>query len=118
MSRIIIIDDDSMTLRMIGFMLKKKGYESTGVQTAEEGLSLIRSEQPELVLLDVEMPGVSGIEVLRGIRADEDIKDVKVCLMSGTYDEDKKAEGDELGAVGFISKPVDAAELFTVLGGG
>ena len=115
MSRIIIIDDDSMTVRMISFILKKKSHESIGANNAEEGLSLIRSGKPDLVLLDLEMPDVSGLDVLRAIRGDEDIKDVRVCLMSGTYDEAKKAEGEALGAVGYISKPVDAAELFGVL---
>ena len=115
MCKILIIDDDPMTLRMISFMLKKLGYAAVSAESGSEGISLIGEEQPDMVLLDVEMPDENGIDVLRRLRGDRVIGDIKVCLMTGTPDENVRTAADELGAVGCIAKPVEAAALSKVL---
>lgn len=113
MGRILIIDDDAMVIRMMSFMLKKLGHTAEGAQSGSEGLELIKSQQPGLVLLDVEMPDENGIEVLKKLRLDD--KETKVCLMTGTVNDDILAAAREYGAAGCLSKPVEASALAEVL---
>ncbi len=115
MSKILIIDDDPMAVRMIGFMLKKKGHTALSAENGDEGLAKLSAEKPALTLLDVEMPGENGIDVLRQIRADSVSAGAKVCLMTGTLDENVLSAADELGAMGCLEKPVQAKELFEML---
>ncbi|MCR5021250.1 response regulator [Ruminococcus sp.] len=115
MARILVVDDDSMVIRMIGFILKKSGHECTGASCGAQGIAMLRSEAPDLVLLDVEMPGENGMDVLKEIRDDSDISGAKVCLMSGTVDDELRDKAQKLGSLGFLIKPVAAAELMDIL---
>lgn len=115
MARILVVDDDSMAVRMIGFMLKKLGHESIGSSNGTQCIAHLKSEQPDLVLLDVEMPGENGLDVLEKIRSDSDISAAKVCLMSGTIDDSLCERAEKLGSLGFLSKPVAAAELMDIM---
>lgn len=115
MSRILVVDDDSMAVRMIGFILKKSGHECLSASSGAQGMALLKSEKPDLMLLDVEMPGENGFEVLEALRRESGISDAKVCLMSGTVTDDLRERAEKLGTVGFISKPVSAQELMQVL---
>lgn len=115
MNKIMVIDDDKMILRMAEFMLKKKGYDVVTALSGSEGLDILRSEGADLVLLDVEMPQLSGIDVLKLIREDSSIGSTKVCLMTGTKTEETQQAVSLYGACGCIGKPLAAAELFSVL---
>ncbi|SEL19526.1 response regulator [Ruminococcus albus] len=115
MSRILIVDDDSMAVRMIGFILKKTGHDFFSASSGAQGVALLKSEKTDLMLLDVEMPGENGLDVLEKIRGDSGISDTNVCLMSGTITDDLRERAEKLGAVGFIGKPVSAPELMDVL---
>ncbi|SFD06269.1 response regulator [Ruminococcus albus] len=115
MSRILVVDDDSMAVRMIGFILKKTGHECIAASSGAQGVELFKSEKPDLMLLDVEMPGENGFDVLESIRGENGISDANVCLMSGTITDELRERAEKLGAVGFISKPVSADELMKIL---
>lgn len=111
----MVCDDDKMIVRMAEFMLKKKGYEVVSALSGSEALEKLKSEGADLILLDVEMPQMSGLEVLKFIREDSSISGIKVCLMTGTKTEETDRAVSELSAVGCISKPIQAGELFSVL---
>ena len=115
MSKILLIDDDPMVTRMIGFMLKKQGHSCISAESGHEGVELIRSEKPAITFLDIEMPQENGIEVLKGIRSDDALKDARVCLMTGTPCAAADDAARELGAVGCIAKPVEIAVLLGIL---
>ena len=115
MSRILFTDDDQMMLRMAGFIMKKTGNEAITASSGEEGLSKLKSEQPDMVFIDIEMPGMSGLEMLARIRQDSSVASVPVCLMSGTVTDEIKAQASELGAVNVIGKPLQAAEVSAVI---
>ncbi|MBQ8965547.1 response regulator [Ruminococcus sp.] len=115
MSKILIIDDDPMVARMVGFILKKKGHTSIGAENGSDGIAKLKAGGADLVLLDVEMPDENGIAVLERIRAEGDTAEAKVCLMTGTLDDEVYAAADRLGAVGCLAKPVEAAALMEVL---
>lgn len=115
MSRILVIDDDGMILRMTEFMLKKQGHEAVTAASGSEGLDKLRSQGADLVLLDVEMPEMSGMEVLEAIRSDSELSAVKVCLMTGTVTPQTDEAVNSQKACACIGKPIKAEELFAVL---
>ena len=115
MSKILIIDDDKMILKIASFMLTKAGHAVITAGSGSEAAGLIRSESPDLTLLDNEMPGVSGLETLRAIRADEAISSAKVCMMTGSVTDELKSECEKLGAVNCIGKPLVKGEVLAVI---
>ena len=104
-----------MMLRMAGFMLKKLGYPSVTASSGQEGLEKLREHSPALTLLDVEMPDMDGMAVLKAIRAEEDLKSSKVCLMTGTLTEELRSRAEALGVACCLSKPLKADELQAAL---
>ena len=116
MSRILFVDDDSMILRMTAFIAKKGGFEALGTSSGEECIEVLKREKPDMVFIDVEMPGLSGLDTLRKIRDDSSIADARVCLMTGTMTDELRENAAELGAVGVIEKPIQAAEVLSLVG--
>ncbi len=101
---ILVVDDDRMNLK-IAERLLKNSYEVSCVQSGEEALSFLKTNRPDMILLDLHMPGMDGFDVLKQIRQDPDLNDIPVIFL--TADDDQKAEvkGFEEGAVDFIKKP-------------
>lgn len=115
MSKLLIVDDDPMMLRIASFILKKGGHEALTAASGEEALGVIRAEHPAMVFLDVEMPGMSGTEVLAAIRGDAALAETPVCLMSGTVTEALQTQAASLGAAGVIGKPLQADEILRMI---
>ncbi|TCJ15140.1 response regulator transcription factor [Rubrobacter taiwanensis] len=105
---ILLVDDDAALLEVVSIMLSQEGYR---VVTAEDGagaLEAVERERPDLVILDIMMPRMSGFEVCRRIRAESDIPIVMLTAKSQSVD---KVVGLELGADDYITKPFDTKEL-------
>ena len=111
MKSILIIDDDGMNLRMAANALKKGDYSISLAKSGKDGIEKIKENKPELVLLDAEMPVMSGMEALQIIRETDNIKDVRVAFLSGTIDEELLEKGKALNVAGFIHKPFMPEEL-------
>ncbi len=93
-------------------VLRRAGYEVLEASTGREGIEAARAHRPDLVLLDVVLPDISGIEACRQIKEDEDLKDIFVILTSGIRtSSDHQVEGLNIGADGFIVKPISNKEL-------
>lgn len=103
--KILVVDDDGMNLRMADMILKKGEYEVTLVQSGEECLVKLKEAVYDLVLLDIEMPVMNGVKVLENIRSNEEIKDTKVLILTGTIDSDEVLEAKKLGAIDCVQKP-------------
>lgn len=116
MSKAVVIDDDPMFRRLAQMVLKKKNVEIHEADNATEGIALIRREKPDVVFLDVAMPGIGGLEALGMIRQDAEIADTKVFFLSGAEEDTVKQRAEELGAAGFIAKPFTAEMLYAALG--
>lgn len=108
---ILAIDDEEHILELISYNLEVGGYKVMKAQTGEEGLSLLQSVPIDLVLLDLMLPGIDGIEVLKRIRADKDLKKVPVIMLTAKNDEISKVIGLELGADDYLGKPFGVHEL-------
>ena len=104
--KILIIDDTDTYLLILNDILKDD-YDTSISMDGEDGLETARIIMPDLILLDVMMPGMSGYEVLETLKADETMKSIPVILISGKGSEKNEAKGYELGAAGYIKKPFD-----------
>lgn len=110
-SRVLVIDDSPGVLEVIKAHLAEEPVEVRYAPDGVAGLELARAWCPDVILLDVEMPGVDGFETCRRIKSDERLMPVPVILMTGTAGTAEKVLGLELGATDYLSKPFDAAEL-------
>ncbi len=111
-ARILVVDDDPYLLRATSRLLKQAGYEVVEAETGQEGLRLAQEQRPELILLDVVLPDVTGFEVCRRIKEDLVETDCFVVMVSGAKTSpSEQANGLEVGADGYITRPVANQEL-------
>ncbi len=111
-AKILIVDDTPANLRLLGDLLGMKGYAVSTAPNGEEGLAKVMADAPDLVLLDVMMPGMSGYDVCRRIRENAATVLLPVVLCTSLDPQQERIKGIEAGADDFLSKPVNQAELF------
>ena len=110
-TRILVADDDRDILDMVSFILTHAGYTVVGVSDGSEAIASIEADPPELAILDVMMPGLSGIEVLRRVRKNETVKDLTVILLTVLSSDSEVAAGFAAGASDYVTKPAILSEL-------
>lgn len=111
MARILVVDDEPHIVRLVSFSLERAGHEILEANDALSGIAIIREHKPDLVLMDVMMPGMTGFEALEILKADQATKDVPVVMLSAKSQEYEQAEGLERGAVRYICKPFTPSAL-------
>jgi two-component system cell cycle response regulator len=111
MQKVLIIDDSPAVVRMLMEQLASEGVELFEAHSGTEGLRKARNLRPDLILLDVEMPVLSGMEVCRILKADRALADVPVIFLTGAGDLASKVRGFELGAADYVTKPFEVPEL-------
>ncbi len=111
--RVLLVDDEPRNLRLLGAILSPLGYDLCLAREGGEALARARETAPDVVLLDVMMPGLTGIEVCRSLKAEEATRHIPVVLVTSLSDRDSRLAGLEAGADDFLSRPVDATELRT-----
>jgi adenylate cyclase len=110
--RLLIVDDTPLNLKLLGDLLAIKGYAVTTAGSGEEALAKLVADPPDLVLLDVMMPGLSGYDVCRRIRANPDTALLPVVMVTSLDPQQERVHGIEAGADDFLSKPINQPELF------
>lgn len=108
---ILVVDDDAYIRGILRRQLQASGYRVGEVESGDRALELIRTLRPDLVLLDVVMPGMNGLETCARLKADPAIADTPVLFLSSAADIPTKAAGFELGCQDYMTKPVDLREL-------
>lgn len=109
--KIVIADDEEHLGYMVKFKLEKSGYQVVWKMDGREALEAVRQERPALVILDVMMPGLTGFEVLEAIKAEDNLKDTPVVMLTARGQEADTLKGISLGAADYIVKPFRPAEL-------
>lgn len=109
--KILIIDDDLDTLRLVGLMLQKQGYNIMAASSGAQGLQMAFESPPDLVLLDVMMPGMDGYEVARQLRANNLTVNIPILMFTAKSQLDDKVTGFEAGADDYLTKPTHPSEL-------
>jgi cyclic di-GMP phosphodiesterase len=110
-TRLLVVDDDEQIRRLLTLLLKPLGYTVETVASAEEAFDKLREAPPDLVLLDVQLPGRSGHDVLARIRADSRTRLLPVVMLTGATGTDEKLKAIRLGVTDFMPKPFSAEEL-------
>jgi len=111
-TKVLVCDDDTSLLRAVSISLAAKGYEVTVARTGEEGLDGTAQVQPDVVLLDLGLPGMGGIEVIRGIRG---WSSVPIIVLSARHQSASKVEALDAGADDYVTKPFGMDELLARL---
>jgi len=110
----ILVADDSMTiLAMVSSRLTRAGYDVVTAARGDDALRLVQENRPRLVLLDVEMPGLDGVEVARRIRADEALAGTFIVMLTSLSEASEVAAGMAAGADAYLTKPFSPQDLQT-----
>ncbi|HEX7335668.1 MAG TPA: response regulator [Gemmatimonadales bacterium] len=111
MARILIAEDEKQIADMIAFKLTNAGHQVIRAQDGEQAVTLATQEQPDLILLDAMMPGISGFEVLRRLKRDPALKDIGVIMVTAKGHERDVLTGLSGGAIDYVVKPFSLKEL-------
>lgn len=109
--KILIVDDDIDTLQLVGTMLEKQGFKILAANNGEKAIRIAENETPDLIILDVMMPGMDGYEVTKRLRAMETTAFIPIVLFTAKAQVDDKVEGFESGADDYLTKPTHPTEL-------
>ena len=111
--KILIVDDEPDMLEIINLRLNKNGYEVITAVTGEECLAKAEAQHPDLILLDVLLPGMSGLEVAKRLQKNDSTKDIPIIMVTALIGKDAIETSLARGAKYFISKPFDPEELLS-----
>lgn len=109
--KILVVDDDVQTLKLVGLVLERKGYDIIAARQGDQALEKAHAEEPDLIVLDIMMPDIDGYEVSRRLRADPDTADVPILMFTAKSEVQDKVTGFEAGADDFLTKPIHPQEL-------
>ncbi len=115
MGRVLVVEDNEFNKVLVKDVLTMNGHEVLEASESEEALKLIRSEAPGLVLMDLGLPGKSGVEVLAMIREDEGIKDIPVVALTAAAMHGDEKSLIEKGFNAYLSKPIDMQQLLATV---
>ena len=110
---ILLVEDDAKSRELVRSFLQNQGYRTLEASSGEEALDLTRKDLPDLILLDIEMEGISGFEVVKRLKDDSMTRPIPVIMITGLADRESRLRALENGAEDYLSKPVDPAELKT-----
>ena len=110
-ARVLVVDDEDRNRRVLAGMLEVEGYAVAEADSGERALELAHSDPPDIVLLDIMMPGMDGYEVARRLKADPATRAVPIVMVTALDDRGSRVRGLEAGAEEFVTKPVDRWEL-------
>jgi two-component system, OmpR family, KDP operon response regulator KdpE len=108
MTRVVVVDDEPQILRAMGINLRARGYEVLTAATGKDALAVVASHRPELVILDLGLPDLDGVEVIRGLRG---WTSTPIVVLSGRTDSADKVEALDAGADDYVTKPFGVDEL-------
>lgn len=111
MSKVLVVDDSPTELSQIKEMLEGLGHDVMTAENGVDGVSLANKEQPDIVLMDIVMPGMNGFQATRQIWRGAETRHIPVIIVSSKSQETDKVWGERQGAKGYLTKPVDTKDL-------
>jgi two-component system, OmpR family, alkaline phosphatase synthesis response regulator PhoP len=109
--KILVVEDEPDLLDLVVYNLRKEGFKPVRAETGEKALSLARDEKPDLILLDLMMPGLDGIEVCRRLRSNDATSDIPIVMVTARAEETDAVVGLSVGADDYVKKPFGMKEL-------
>ena len=108
---ILIVDDDEKNIRLLKAVLMSENYQTSEALNGEKAIESIADTKPDLILLDVMMPGIDGFEVCRRLKAADETKMIPIVMVTALREKEHRIKAMVSGADDFLSKPVDQTEL-------
>ena len=109
--KIVVVEDEPDLVDVVTYNLEREGYSVLASQRGDEGLNLIRSQAPDLVLLDLMLPGMDGLSICRQMKSDSSMKEIPIIIASAKGEESDVVIGLEMGADDYLAKPFSPREL-------
>jgi len=113
--RILIVDDSPTEMHILSNMMEKMGHAVITAENGEQGVSTAKDTQPDLILMDVVMPGINGFQATRQLHKNEQTKNIPVIIVSTKDQATDKMWGQRQGAKGYVTKPVEESELLEAI---
>ena len=115
--RILIVEDNQMNLELVSDILEWGGYEVIQARGGEEALAAARRSRPDLILMDLQLPEMDGLEVTRRLKEDEALKDIIVVALTAHAMRGDEERAHAAGCSGYIAKPIDTRRFISVIAG-
>lgn len=103
---ILIIEDDALNMRLFNDLLQSQGYNTVQTMDGREAVALVRETLPDLILMDIQLPEISGMELTRTIKADDELRDIPIVAVTAFAMKGDEERIRESGCDGYISKPI------------
>ena len=113
--KILVVDDEENIVRLLEMNLRRRGYDVRHAYDGQEGLTVATEERPDLIICDVNMPLLDGFEVLRRLKADQQLKDIPIVMLTAKAQTDDLWHGIDAGAEYYVTKPIDLAGLLALV---
>ncbi len=111
MSLVLIVEDNEKNMKLARDILRAKGYETLEAVTGEEGVKLAKEKKPDLVLMDIQLPGINGIEAFKQLRADAKTARIPVIALTASVTPTDRSQITAAGFDAFVSKPINLKEF-------
>lgn len=117
MARVLIVDDSPNEVAKLTSILKNNGFDVVSANSGSEGVTVAKETKPDLVLMDIVMPGVNGFQATRQLKKDSETGDIPVIIVTSKKQETDRIWGERQGASGYLVKPVDEKLLLKTISG-
>lgn len=114
--KILVVEDDPATLRLVDYTLRHEGYQVLTASNGLEGIRKAHNEAPDLIILDVMLPGMDGFEICHSLRSEPDTAQLPILMFSAKAQEIDKDTGLKVGADDYLAKPADPSEIVSRVG--
>ena len=108
---ILVVEDNKLNMKLVRGLIKIGKYRMLEAMDAETGIQLIREERPDLVLMDIQLPGMDGLSATEVIKADPDLKDIPIVALTSYAMQGDKEKALAAGCSGYIAKPIDTRQF-------
>ncbi len=109
--RILIVDDNVTNLKLVAYLMKSKGYQVATAVDAESALDAVQTQRPQLILMDVQLPGVDGLELTRQLKSNPETRDIKIIAVTAYAMKGDQDRAIAAGCDDYITKPIDTRQL-------
>ncbi len=113
MKRILVVEDTKANMYLIGFVMKENGYDMIETTTGEEGVELAVKEMPDMILMDIQLPGIDGIEATRRIRESKADGEIPIAALTSFAMTGDREQALKAGCNGYIEKPIDPKTIMS-----
>jgi len=117
MARILVVDDSPTETHRLVTTLARQGHQVLTASSGTDGVSMASEEQPDVILMDVVMPGINGFQATRQITRNDETRHIPVVIISSKNQDADKVWGERQGACGYLTKPVDDRTLISTVNG-